>query len=253
MYKININGIYVFIVIILFVKNAQAGLTISAQALTETQIPHLSVLSICEQLNLTCQVNDSKLYRVKASNDPIYYLIDATPRIVQFQSEGKKIILLDQWEFKDYKHSHQTANDDEEWQKNALKIYPALYPINKNKMAVAIIDERFESYAGGGRSEQIADFLMLEPQGKFKVALKAVSFHSYEMIRACFSEQEYKTSPHCYDESSSILSIQFKDIRKPFYQWTLNYTDFTWDAGKSEKFKNVKKSSEVVMPFGVGK
>ena len=90
---------------------------------------------------------------------------------------------------------------------------------------------------------------MLEPEGKFKTALVEIPFYSYEMIRACFSEKDYKISPHCHDESGSTLSILFKDVGKPFYQWTLNYTDFTWESSKPEKSKTITKSRVVAMPF----
>ncbi len=55
------------------------------------------------------------------------------------------------------------------------------------------------------------------------------------MIRACFSEQDYKKSPHCHDEKWMTLNIRFKDIGQSYYLWQLNYKNYSWDAFKSKK------------------
>ncbi len=157
--------------------------------------------------------------------------------------------LLNAWSFIQYIHSSHDSGDGE-LADYGTEIFPAFYPLNREKQAIAIVKQYGTGYSGGGKGEDIADFLMLEPRGQFKIALSNVAFYSYEMIRACFSEKDYKTSPHCHDESGSTLSIGFKNVGKPYYQWTLNYTDFIWESDKSEKYKKIEKHSEVVMPFG---
>lgn len=131
-----------------------------------------------------------------------------------------------------------------------MKIYPALYPVNKDEVSIAIVNQWFGGYAGGGISEEYADFVKLQPNGKYSVALENVSFYSSEMIRACFSEKDYHTSQHCHDEYGTLLNIQFKDIGKKYYQWTLTYTDYEWPAFVSEKQKKISKRTEKVIPFG---
>ncbi len=113
---------------------------------------------------------------------------------------------------------------------NGLKIFPALYPLNKNEYAIAVLNTWFTGYSGGGRFEENADFIELKPKGKYQVALKDINFSTSEMIRACFSEQDYKKSPHCHDEKWMTLNIRFKDIGQSYYLWQLNYKNYSWDA-----------------------
>ncbi len=203
---------------------------------------------ICSTLNLHCGENLS-VWKKKASTDDKLYLIDETPQLFELSKVNNQYKLLNRWNFKSYTHSSHDSGDDD-LADFGTEIFPAFYPLNREKRAIAIVKQYGTGYSGGGKGEEVADFLMLESNGQFKMALSNVAFYSYEMIRACFSEKDYKTSPHCHDESGSTLSIGFKDVGKPYYQWTLNYTDFTWESDKSEKYKKIEKNSVIVMPFG---
>ena len=74
-------------------------------------------------------------------------------------------------------------------------------------------------------------------------------FYSSEMIRACFSQQEYITSPHCHDEAGTMLNIKFLDTGLNYFRWILNYKDYSWASHTSEKKKIIKKYSEMIIPF----
>ena len=205
---------------------------------------------ICKVLNANQRIdcsNDISIWKIKSSTDNKLYLTDSTPQLFEIEKTNQTYKIINHWDFKNYQH-HSTNSSDGELGDYGTEIFPAFYPLNQQQHAIALVRHWGTGYSGGGRGEQVADFIMLKPQGKFKVALTSIPFYSYKMIRACFSERDYKTSPHCHDESGSTLSIQFRDVGKAFYQWTLNYTDFTWDAGKSEKSKKIEKYSEVVMP-----
>lgn len=52
------------------------------------------------------------------------------------------------------------------------------------------------AYSGGGRQENYADFLLLDDDGSYNVAFKDIPFSSSEMIRACFSAEEYARKLH---------------------------------------------------------
>jgi len=203
---------------------------------------------ICKQLKINCS-NDLGIWKAKSSKDNRVYLIDNTPQLFELERENNIYKIRKSWNFKDYQHHSKNLADDE-LADDGTEVFPAFYPLNQQKIAIALVKHYATSYSGGGKGEHIADFILLEPQGKFRTALADIPFYSYEMIRACFSEKEYRTSPHCHDESGSNLSIQFKDVGKPYYQWTLNYTDFTWESFKPEKSKTITKSRVVVMPFG---
>lgn len=203
---------------------------------------------ICSTLKIQCG-QDISVWKKKNSTDSKLYLTDETPQLVELSKVDKQYKLLNSWNFKNYQHHSKNSTDDE-LADFGTEVFPAFYPLNRQNYAIALVKHWGTSYSGGGRGEEIADFLMLESNGQFKTVLAEIPFYSYEMIRACFTEKDYKTSPHCHDESGSTLSIQFKDVGKPHYQWALNYIDFTWDASKSEKFKKIKRHSDVVMPFG---
>jgi len=202
---------------------------------------------ICETLKVQCG-SGAAIWKRKNSTDLKLYIIDDTPQLIEFEKVNQSYERVNSWNFINYQH-HSQKSMDGELADYGTEIFPAFYPLSQQNLAIALVKHWGTAYSGGGKGEQVADFLMLKPQGKFNVALDQIPFHSYEMIRACFSEKDYKTSPHCHDESASNLSIQFKDVGKLYYQWTLNYTDFTWEAFKPEKTKTIEKHSEVVMPF----
>lgn len=242
--------IYIFMVCILLVSNANANAKLRTLPFILTQIDNNSILLICKRLKIECTIGDTKLYQVKGNIDPHYYLIDPSPKLFKLRKEGAKFILIDQWDFKEYQHSHRSLGIEEGLSRAGLKIYPALYPLNKTDVSIAIIDDWFGGYSGGGSSEQYADFVQLYPHDKYNLAIADQLFYSSEMIRACFSEQDYHTSPHCHDESGTLLNIQFKDIGQNYYQWVLNYTDYDWPANAPETHKTTQKYSKTLIPFG---
>lgn len=233
--------------LMLFSVHTVAVDAIQAVPLVKLKAESSQLKKICTDLSLTCSEGGA-LWKNKASNGGNVYLIDNTLQLIELVKDKNRYKVVDAWNFKNYQH-HNKSSEDGELGDYGVEIFPAFYPLNRQKFAIAIVQHWGTGYSGGGKGEQFADFVMLEPKGKYQLALADVSFYSYEMIRACFSEKDYKTSPHCHDESGSSLSIQFKDVGKPYYQWTMNYTDFTWEAFKPEKDKIVEKHREVVMPF----
>ena len=244
----NFKKLFIFMVLNLFFCCVYANTNIQAQVLIESKLEHQNFNKICKQLGIKCIDDQTKLYSVRGNNDA-YYLIDSTPSIYRLKNMGSEFVLLDQWNFKDYPHSHASPVHEGELQRNGLKIFPALYPLNKNEIAVAIIDDWFIGYSGGGRHEQYADFVQLDKNGKYKLAISYVLFYSSEMIRACFSQQEYITSPHGHDEAGTMLNIKFLDTGLNYFRWILNYKDYSWASHTSEKKKIIKKYSEMIIPF----
>ncbi|EZQ10278.1 hypothetical protein [Acinetobacter sp. Ver3] len=233
----------------LLTSHLYANYIIFAQSFAEIPSSKSLVNSICQKNELKCRAQDTKLYRVKNIKDSYYYLIDSSPKLVKFKKKGEHYIELNRWDFEDYRHSHQSSSIDDEFQSSGIKIYPALYPLSQNDLAIAIIDDRFVSYSGGGRTEQYADFVQLNRKGKYRLAVADQLFYASERIRACFSEHDYQTSAHCYDESGTVLNIHFKRGDQQYYHWTLNYTDYIWPAHESEKNRKVVKYSKKILPF----
>ncbi|WP_349914248.1 hypothetical protein [Acinetobacter pittii] len=220
---------------------------ISTQPFENIKASQQDIDLICKQLRQKCS-GEAILWKGKNTQDPVYYLIDESPQIVQVKKQNNQYKVVDQWDFKDYQYNNKEPHTDD-LAPDGLQIFPALYPLNKNEFAIAVVNKWFTGYSGGGRFEENADFIKLKPHGKYQVALKDIAFSSREMIRACFSEQDYKKSPHCHDEAWMILNIQFKDVGQPYYLWQLNYKNYSWEAFKSKKTITIEQSREEVMPF----
>lgn len=224
---------------------AQGNIQLNPMLASNIDQPVLS--SICAQLQVPCYRAEAQLWQ-QSSDDQIYYLIDQTPQLVKLRIKDSSYQVLDQWSFKNFQHSDQACEDESDT--CSLVIYPAIYPLNQQEQAIAILSHGFSMYSGGGRSEKIADFVRLDSQGKYKTALTHIPFHRSEKIRACFTEQQYATSPHCQDEYWTELKIQFKDLKQTYYQWEFNYSDFTWEAFQPEKDQTIVHHEKVLkMPF----
>lgn len=231
---------------LLFTNVALAN-PIKAIALKEVSYTKNDLEYVCHQLIKGC-VGESGEVGIYTADNQNFYLIDGARQIV-FLEKSPSYKVKTTWNFEGYQHT-SVEPQGAPGADVALSIYPALYPLNSNKMAVAIIKTEFETYSGGGRTYKTADFLELKNNGSYSVALKSVPFYMDEMIRACFSEEEYRNNPHCHDESMSVLSIKYHDDKKPYYRWELRYTDTIWEQGVSEKMKRIKKHKPTfVIPY----
>ena len=228
--------------VILFAKD------ITANAFIEIKISTEELQKICVKNQKICDADSGRLWKIKGTKESIYYVIDSSPTLLKIEKIKNKYNILNVWNFSKYQHSYQSL-DEEGITFNGMKIYPALYPLNNKDYAIALINEWFAGYSGGGKVEQFADFLLLHDDNSYDLAIRSIPFYSSEMIRACFSQEEYWKSPHCHDETGSILNIQFKDIGKKYYQWTLTYADFDWPSFVSEQEKRTSKFSEIITPF----
>lgn len=195
---------------------------------------------LCQQLPNGCEGEPEKggIYTDKKD----FYFIDGGRQIALLEKTADFFKVKTLWDFKAYQHTYEPDEN--------LTIYPAFYPLNAEKKAIAMLITQVESFSGGGRTTETADFIELKEDGSYKVALSEIPFYFSELIRACFSlENEYTYNPHCHDENSSILSIKFRE-HSPYYQWDLTYIDTNWQAGVSEKMKKVKRSKPItVIPY----
>lgn len=210
----------------------------------EKSISKAEIRSICQKIKLSCDESGAKLWVVKIAEAEKYYLINENLQMIQLSKHLGKYQIVDYWDLTRYQQVY--ALEENEISEEFL--YPALYPLNRNSYAVALVFSSSTSYAGGGRSEQIAQFIQLLPKGKAHRVLEDIPFYSYERIKACFGEQDYKkSSSHCHDEHYTVLSINNQDIGKPYYQWDLTYTETDWPADKARK--KVRKRTVVVTPY----
>lgn len=112
-------------------------------------------------------------------------------------------------------------------------LYPALYPLAADKVAVAVLAEENNYFSGGGSRYQVADFYTLPPPDAAPAPVgeyRNMPFFMDELYRACFSEQDYARSPHCHEENSGILrlSISAPGGRQQPYRWHLRWEEKYW-------------------------
>ncbi|MBT2333692.1 hypothetical protein J7E49_07220 [Variovorax paradoxus] len=109
-----------------------------------------------------------------------------------------------------------------------ISLAPALYPLAEGQWAAAVLRTVSEMYSGGGASFSKADFVPLEEATR--AVYEGIPFSCAKMIRACFSEREYKQSKHCHDESSGSLRITYGEPARPgdAYSWQYTWLQSEW-------------------------
>jgi len=133
-------------------------------------------------------------------------------------------------DFTGYAHRMEDTTD------GVPRLAPALYPLGADRWAVAIVAGSSESYSGGGARFEWADFVPLAPDGKAAAPVHAgVPFSCSKMVRACFSEKDYATSPHCHDESSGSLRIRYAPPARPGGElaWRFAWQQGEWPASRA--------------------
>lgn len=185
---------------------AAPGFAVPLQALADPAQAKALIDAVCLAPPAPCQVETTDVWVARRGNTGLRYLIDTRgPKLLIWQpgSEAR----LQYWDFSTYRHTQAQAVPAHDEQ--PLSLYPALYPLDDHRFAVALVQEFREMYSGGGASLSIADFLVPgAAPAEWQTLYTAVPFSCYEMIRACFSEKDYANSPHCHDERSAYLTIQ---------------------------------------------
>ncbi|CAA2102829.1 hypothetical protein [Variovorax paradoxus] len=187
---------------------------------------------LCALLPQPCDVQQLGLYRPRGAAAGEYIALSAEPLAMarvrrttgargwQLDRVHQFPVYLDAMR-KDGKEEGAAAQD------TRLSLAPALYPLADGKWAVAVLQTASEMYSGGGASFDTADFVPLEDG---KAVHEDIPFSCYKMIRACFSEKDYKTSKHCHDESNGSLRIVYGAAAKPGgpYDWQYTWLQTEW-------------------------
>ncbi len=102
---------------------------------------------------------------------------------------------------------------------------------------MAVVATAHESYSGGGAAFEVADFLVLEPRKNdeweksgYRALYYTVPFNCNKMTRACFSENDYNTLPHCHEELFGNLTIRFTNAEGGKTGWQFIWNESVWPA-----------------------
>ncbi len=155
------------LLISLTVQSSFAEQTISAQPFINVKASSQEIHSICQQLSQKCS-DEVKLWKPKNTQDQTYYLIDETPQIAQVKKQNNQYTVINQWNFKNYEHTNKEPHSDD-LGPDGLKIFPALYPLNKNEYAIAVLNTWFTGYSGGGVLKKMLILLSLSLKGGIKL------------------------------------------------------------------------------------
>jgi hypothetical protein len=193
------------------------------------------IMGMCNLPGLECnKVEKPKLYEHKTTTGTEYYAVMANRTISRLVMKApRQWQLLNRWSFETYP---LPSNKDDPDDSRMIDIHPALYPVGFGLWAVAVLNSKTEGYSGGGAEFVTADFVTLDPEvsdiGEQERRFRAVPFSCSKTVRACFTEKEYKTSPHCHDESSGYLTLKFAVTpASRFYDWTATWHQTSWPAG----------------------
>ncbi|HEX7863343.1 MAG TPA: hypothetical protein VF555_00255 [Variovorax sp.] len=185
---------------------------------------------LCALLPQPCNVQQLGIYRPRGAAPGDYVVLSAEPRAmarVKRSTDATGWQLDRLHDFSDYAQSLKKDSNGAERPDTRLSLAPALYPLAEGKWAVAVLQTVSEMYSGGGASFDTADFVPLEGG---KAVHEDIPFSCFKMIRACFSEKEYKTSKHCHDESNGSLRIAYGEPAKPGapYEWQYTWVQTEW-------------------------
>lgn len=238
--------VVLFLAIVSF--SAVAGITdITAKPVVLTALKKNSAqyVDICKAVDDSCK-DGASIWKEKNSDD-IFYLTTPHLRLTKLKKDGEVYSKMVSWDF-----TKETKNEDapdDELTKSDVYIYPALYPLSKVKMAVALVSKWSTAYSGGGREEEFANFMMINDDGTYQQAFKNIPFSSREMIKACFTEDDYAKHSHCHDESWSILNLKIIDGSKDYYSWKFITKSYSWPAFADKTSTQVRINESVAYPF----
>ena len=176
------------------------------------KLSQVEQMQICEQLKDLCQ--QQAQWRSLKTVDQNLWLLSGSD-IAQFRLSTTGLKLTHQWRI-------QLAPSEEmAW--TSQYIFPKLFPMAENRYAIAQIDTFSEMYSGGGAGIERANFYELKDSGQTHRFIENYPFSFNRMIRACFSEQDYKSSKgKCHDEDR--LSLDIRPLKPMVWQFHYRYS-----------------------------
>jgi hypothetical protein len=209
------------------------------------------IMGLCNLPGLECnKVEVPRLFERKTDAGSEYYALMVNRMLSRLvMNPPGRWQILNRWSFATYPLPAQEDGSVA----GVIDIHPALYPAAPGLWAVALLDTKTEGYSGGGAQFVLADFVTLDPAvteiGEAQRRFGKVPFSCSKMVRACFSEQEYKTSPHCHGESSGYLTLIFStpSAGRP-YDWTATWHETSWPGGKPRSAQTRRQTSVALKP-----
>ncbi|WP_175955322.1 hypothetical protein [Burkholderia sp. BCC0405] len=226
---------------------------------TKTAVPDRDwPRKVCELASASCGASGESgdadsapsLYRARNDAAGVYYATLPGPQLLKVSfASGTGWKVVQQWNFSDYPPTDRVEGDGEP---PPLRIYPALYPLGGERFAVAVLAGWSESYSGGGGSWENADFVELRPNGGHARTPRVAKlpFSCSKQIRACFTERDYRHSPHCSEDFDGSLRLRFvPGASAGDLDWIATWKESHW-PGQEPRSKTGHTSVSVTLPAG---
>ena len=214
----------------------------------------------CAAVEGGCEADDgaAKLYRAASLGPDDYYAILLSgPTLLTLSLDADKHWRIkERWSLRDYAPTVDAYADAGD-RADPPYLFPALYPLGPGDWGVALLRGHSEMYSGGGASVETADFVSLKAIAASAPTAKpvygGVPFSCSKMIRACFSEKDYKTSKHCHDESTGSLRIRYAAAAPGAsrHGWTFVWSEKDWPQDTLESKATREVSTIDIPPGGV--
>lgn len=192
-------------------------------------------------------------YRSPTDPKDLGWLIDPEAMIVaRVRQNGASLQRIRFWDF-------SAVAPPEAVEENVSRsLHPVLYPVGRDRWAMAVLTSHSTGYSGGGASWTWATFHELMDlsapakvmEGALELLHQAIPFGCSKSIRACFSEKEYKTSGNCQESWNGILRLRYgAPDRQGTYPWTALWEETHVPGGaKQAKVGVVRKTISLEEP-----
>lgn len=185
-----------------------------------------------------------QLYRSPLDTKDLGWLIDVDGLLVsRVRQTDSSFAVLRYWDF--------GAVVPEPSQENSSRaLVPVLYPVGRDRWAMAVATSHSTGYAGGGASWTWATFHELRdlaaPQtveeGGLELLYKAIPFHCSKGIRACFSEQEYRKSKSCQETWMGVLRLRYGPMdARGMFAWSAEWEETHTPGGLGKAKREVER------------
>ena len=192
--------------------------------------------NLCALLPAPCEQESLGLFRPRGAGAGDYVLLSQKPLAMARLNRGTDGAwhLTKLNDLTGYKHS--VTDDTAEPGDTRFSLAPALYPLAEGLWAVGVVRSMSQGFSGGGALYETADFVPLDdtPAAKASPAHAGVPFNCSQDFRACFTEKEYKTSPHCREQNDGQLRIAYGTPAKAGepYAWSYTWRESAWPGNE---------------------
>lgn len=185
-----------------------------------------------------------QLYRSPLDTKDLGWLIDVDGLLVsRVRQTDSSFVVLRYWDF-------GAVVSEEPPENSSRSLAPVLYPVGRDRWAMAVLTSHSTGYSGGGASWTWATFHELRDlaapeavkEGGLELLYQAIPFRCSKGIRACFSEQEYRKSKSCQETWVGGLRLRYGlKEGSGLFAWTADWEETHTPGGLVKGKREVER------------